>query len=142
MICAYGRGRYVTRVLAQDGVVALAAMLALLRGGPWGLALGVAAAASLAWGLATLHFPSKVELTDASVTFTAYGRAHAFAWRDVARVRVRRFLVRDRVLVRLTPSGAWRGRYWLTDGLDGYDALVRELERRAGPQRRAAISSG
>jgi hypothetical protein len=131
MICAYDRGRFVTRVLLQDGVVLLAVLAAAWAGGPWGTALAAGAAAALAWGLATLHFPSKVELTDDAIAFSAYGRRHEFAWRDVARVRVRRFLVRDRVLVRLAPAGAWRGRYWLTDGLGGYDALVKELERRA-----------
>ncbi len=131
MICAYDRGRFVTRVLLQDGLVVLAVALAAWSGGPWGAALATGATAALAWGLVTLHFPSKVELTDDAIAFSAYGRRHVFAWGDVTRVRVRRFLVRDRVLVRLTPAGTWRGRYWLTDGLGGYDALVAELERRA-----------
>jgi hypothetical protein len=135
MICTYDRGRQLTRVVLQDGLVGLAAVLGLWNGGPWGHALATGAAASLAWGLLTLHFPSKVELTADGIAFSGYGRTHAFAWRDVARVRVRRFLVRDRVLVRLTPATAWRGRYWITDGLTGYDALVVELEQRA----RAAV---
>jgi hypothetical protein len=131
MICAYDRGRFLTRVLLQDAMVLAAVALAAWAGGPWGTALAFGATAALAWGLVTLHFPSRVELTGEGVAFSAYGRRHEFAWRDVARVRVRRFLVKDRVLVRLTPSSAWRGRYWLTDGLGGYEALVAELERRA-----------
>ncbi len=129
--CAYSRGRFWTRVLLQDGIVLVALALAAWTGGPWGAALAIGAIASLAWGLVTLHFPSRVEVTDDAIAFSAYGRTHVFAWCDVARVRVRRFLVRDRVLVRVVPAGAWRGRYWITDGLDGYDALVAELERRA-----------
>jgi hypothetical protein len=105
--------------------------LAAWSGGAWGIVLALGIGASLAWALGTLHFPSSVQLTDEAIAFSAYGRRHVFPWRDVTRVRVRRFLVRDRVLVRVTPAGAWRGRYWLTDGLDGYDTLVRELERRA-----------
>ncbi len=94
----------------------------------------------LVWGVVTLHFPSRVETSDDGITFVRYGRAHRFAWRDV-RVRVRRFLVRDRLLVRLEPSGgAARGRYWITDAIDGFEALARELEARAG-ERVASPSS-
>jgi hypothetical protein len=51
-------------------------------------------------------------------------------WRDVKRVHVRRFLVRDRILVRISPAPTWRGRYWLLASIDGFDALVSELESR------------
>jgi hypothetical protein len=86
----------------------------------------------LAWGAATLHMPARVDVDDDGVTFHRYGRAHRFAWQDVTRVRVRRFVVRDRVLVRIDPSGPWRGRYWLLDAIDGFDDLVRQLESRSG----------
>ena len=92
--------------------------------------LAIATAAVLGWGIFTLHFPSKVELTDEGVAFFGYGRVHRFSWSAVHRVKVRRFLVKDRVLVRLGPSPAWRGRYWIVDGIDGFDALVSELHRR------------
>jgi hypothetical protein len=82
----------------------------------------------LLWGIATLHFPASVETSDEGIAFARYGRVHRFAWRDLKRVKVRRFLVRDRVLVRLEPSTAWRGRYWLTDRLDGFDGIVAKLE--------------
>jgi hypothetical protein len=94
-------------------------------------ALLVAAAAVLLWGAVTLHFPTKVAWNAERVAFSAYGRTHTFLWKEVERIDVRRFVVRDRVLVRLRPATAWRGRYWLTDGLHGYAALVAELERRA-----------
>jgi hypothetical protein len=32
--------------------------------------------------------------------------------------------------VRIEPSGAWRGRYWLLDSISGFDDLVRRLESR------------
>jgi hypothetical protein len=85
----------------------------------------------LAWGFATLHIPSRVEVTPEGIAFSRYGRTHLFAWSEVQRVRVRRFVVKDRVLVRLSPSLPWRGRYWLRDSLDGYEVVVREIERRA-----------
>jgi hypothetical protein len=85
----------------------------------------------LAWGVATLHFPSSVEMGDEGIAFARYGRVHRFAWKDVHRVKVRRFLVRDRVLVRIEPSGgAWRGRYWIVDSLGGFEGVVGELEGR------------
>jgi hypothetical protein len=119
------------RVLAQDVLLAVAAAVALLRGGSWGPVFAFAVVVTALWSIGTLHHPSSVELTDEGVWFSAYGRSHAYLWREVAGVHVRRFLIRDRVLVRLAPTRAWRGRYWLTDGLLGYDVLVRELERRA-----------
>jgi hypothetical protein len=82
------------------------------------------------WGLATLHFPAQVVIDEEGVRFARYGRAHRFAWKDVERVSVRRFLVRDRVLVRIEPSGgAWRGKYWILESIDGFDRAVRDLQR-------------
>ena len=121
------------RALSSDALLAAIVLgVAVLRpeGAAW-TALAVACAVALAWGVLTLHFPTRVELDDHGVRFHAYGRVHRFAWRDVTRVRVRRFLVKDRVLVRLTPAPAWRGRYWLTTSLSDYDALVHALETRA-----------
>ena len=81
--------------------------------------------------LATLHFPSRVDVDAEGVSFAGYGRAHRFAWNGVTRVRVRRFLVKDRVLVRIEPSTPWRGRYWVVDSIEEFEGLVRELEGRA-----------
>jgi hypothetical protein len=85
----------------------------------------------LAWGAATLHFPSRILVDDEGIAFSRHGRVHRFVWRDVARVRVRRFVVRDRVFVRLEPAPAWRGKYWILDSIDGFDALMATLETRA-----------
>jgi hypothetical protein len=97
------------------------------------LMLLVAIPLVLAWGIVTLHFPSRVAIDDAGVTFFHYGRAHRFAWSEVTRVRVRRFAMRDRVLVRIDPSDALRGRYWLLDSIRDFDTLVTALEARARP---------
>jgi len=125
VIHTYRRGL----VLGNDLVLA-AMMLAIVIAHPTGkLALALCAAIPLVflWGFVTLHFPSRVEIDDRSVTFHAYGRSHRFLWSDVRTVRVRRFLVRDRVLVWLSPSPPWRGRYWLLDSMQGFDALVKSL---------------
>jgi hypothetical protein len=85
----------------------------------------------LLWGAVSLHFPSRVEVDDEGVEFARYGRVHRFAWRDVRRVRVRRFVLRDRVLVRLEPSGGtWRGRYWIVDSLPEFERVVQALEQK------------
>ena len=130
---AYPRARHLVSVLGQDILLVglLIAIVAMRLGGRLSFPLAVAIAIVLAWGILTLHFPSRVEMTESGVTFFGYGRSHRFAWGDVERVRVRRFLVRDRVLVRIAPSMPWRGRYWILDGIDGFDGLIAELESRA-----------
>jgi hypothetical protein len=130
----YPPARYRAAIVGQDVVLALALALAALAAPSSRLAsaLVVAIPAVLAWGLLTLHFPSRVEIDDRGIAFCRYGRAHRFAWADVDSVHVRRFLVGDRVLVRIVPAPAWRGRYWLLESLRGFDALVGALEARAG----------
>jgi hypothetical protein len=121
------------RVLLGEGApLAALAAAALVGSRALALVLAVAAGVVAAWSLVTLHFPHRVELTDSGVSFHAYGRAHAYPWREVECITVRRVLVRDRALVRIAPSPPWRGRYWLTDSLGGFADLVAELERRAG----------
>ena len=136
--CRYPRARAVLAATGQDALLLLviAAVLAHrlrtpLGGARWATMLAVGAGLVLVWSWLTLHFPRVVELDDEGVSFGGYGRAHRFRWQDVERLRVRRFLVRDRVLVRLSPSLPWRGRYWLLDGLERFDELVRALEKRA-----------
>jgi hypothetical protein len=80
-------------------------------------------------------------LSEDGVSFHRYGRVHRFAWDQVRTVRVRRFLVRDRVLVRIVPSPPWRGRYWILDGIERFEELVRSLEARApSPPPRARLT--
>ena len=142
--------RYPRRVFLASMVMAdvllvglLVALVALRPGGAFAPALAVAAGVALVWGALTLHFPSKVVLTSGGVSFHRYGRAHTFAWEDVEAVRVRRFLVRDRVLVRITPSRPWQGRYWILDGIERFEQLVRALEQqqRASRARRNPIGA-
>ena len=109
---------------------ALAVVLALHPEGPLAVTLAVAIPVTIAWSVLTLHLPSRVDTDDDGIVFSAYGREHRFAWRDIRRIDVRRFVVQDRVLVRIVPSSPLRGRYWLLDSLGGYDATVRTLEQR------------
>jgi hypothetical protein len=122
------------RRIAQDSVLLLALIVLLIFSprGPLTVALALGIPVVIGWAVLTLHFPERVETDDEGIAFFAYGRVHRFAWSAIERVRVRRFLVRDRVLVRISPASPWAGRYWLVDSLDNYHDLVKLLERRAG----------
>jgi hypothetical protein len=124
------------RRAAQDVALlfALAALLVLAPPGPLTFALTLAIPLVVGWGVLTLHFPARVEANEEGIAFFGYGRVHRFAWSAVQRIRVRRFIVRDRVLVRITPASPWSGRYWLVDSLHNYQDVVRLLEKRSGSQ--------
>ncbi len=133
MVHRYPRRLFLGSIVLQDVLLAavLVALAALRPSGTFGVALAASAAVVLGWGALTLHFPAKVVLSLTGISFHRYGRAHRFAWEEVRAVRVRRFVVRDRVLVRIVPSAPWRGRYWILDGIEKFDELVRALEARA-----------
>src|SRR5687767_11768936 len=132
---SYPHREWLKRVFLEDAYLVLAIPLIVLLHPPAPLAtvLLVAIPLVVAFRIVTLHFPSRVTLDDAHLVFFAYGRTHRFAWSEIERVHVRRFLVRDRVLVRITPAPPWRGRYWLTNGIDGYATLVAKLEDSGRP---------
>lgn len=121
------------RTLGQDLVlVAMPAVaLAASGGAAWTWLLAAAGLAVLAINALTLHFPHEVEVDAEGIHLRAYGREHAYAWRDVT-VRVRRFVVRDRVYVRIEDRarGLRRG-YWLLASLGDHDALLAAVEARA-----------
>jgi hypothetical protein len=121
------------RAVAQDAVLvlALAGLFAVAPGGPLAVALAAAIPIVLGWGVLTLHFPTRVEVDDEGIAFFGYGRVHRFRWRAIERIKVRHFVVRDRVLVRIAPASPFHGRYWLLDSIKDYDALVRLLEDRS-----------
>ena len=124
------------RRAAQDVVLffALAAILVFAPPGPFTAALALAIPLVVGWGILTLHFPARVEADGEGIAFFGYGRVHRFAWSAIQRIRVRRFIVRDRVLVRISPASPWSGRYWLIDSLQNYQDVVRLLEKRSGSQ--------
>ncbi len=138
MIHALGKSRRFAAV-ATDLLLAFVfvANLATRAQGPLSRVVMVAIPAILAWGVLTLHHPREVEIDDAALSFRAYGRTHRFPWSAIERLHIRRFLVRDRVLVRITPSPPWRGRYWLLHGFDRWPELVAELEARGALLKRS-----
>ncbi len=123
--------------VGQDALLAavVLAFVALRPVDAFARAMLVAIPIALAWSVVTLHWPSRITVDEAGVRFARYGREHAYPWRSIREVRVRRFLVRDRVLVRILPSAPWRGRYWVLDTLEGFDDLIRALEARGALQK-------
>ena len=138
---------YARRLWLEDALlfVALGLVLWLRPGGALAAPLAVAITLVIGWGRATLHFPGEVRLSSADVSFSRYGRTHVFRWEQIASVRLRRFLVGDRVLVRILPAPPWRGRYWVSEGPSGHADVVRALARIAseesGPTGRSTCSS-
>jgi hypothetical protein len=125
--------------VGQDAILvfAFAAALLLRPADLLTLALAVASPLILAWGIVTLHFPNRVEVTSQGISFAGYGRTHRFAWTDIEHLHVRRFALKGRVLVRVSPAPTLRGRYWITDAMEDYERLVAALETRA---RRVALA--
>jgi hypothetical protein len=131
---AYPPARRVALIATDLLLLGIAIVVPLTRtAGSLALVLSIACPCMLAWGIVTLHYPRSVELDEQGITFGGYGRAHRYPWSAV-QVHIRKFLVRDRVLVRVTPCPPWRGRYWILDAIDGYSTLIAELEKRSHRQ--------
>jgi hypothetical protein len=130
----YPRSRALLALVAQD--VLLVGVLAVLAWeglpGKASVPLGLAILLVLGFGVATLHYPSRVDVDAEGIAFARYGRVHRFAWSEVERIRVRRFVVRDRVLVRISPASAFRGRYWILRSMERFVELVTAIEAHTG----------
>lgn len=129
----YPQGGFTKRVFAEHAFLMLAPLVLWLWGeaGTLVCALALAIPTVFGWGILSLHFPSWVDVDEEGIAFGGYGRAHRFSWSRIEALRVRRFLTRDRVLVRIVPCCAMRGRYWLLDSMMGYEGLVAVIEKRA-----------
>ena len=129
MIHGYPRARRVAWI-ATDALLLGMFVWQLVQpvGGNLAPLLAYAAPLLVVWNAITLHYPRSVVIDDRGVAFGAYGRAHRYEWSAIERVHVRKFLVRDRALVRILPSPPWRGRYWILSTIDGYEELLRALE--------------
>jgi hypothetical protein len=105
-------------------------LLAACASSKWLWLLAAAGLAVLAFNAITLHFPREIAIDDDGIRFRAYGREHAYAWSS-CRVKVRRFVVRDRLLLRIEDDRGRRHNYWLLSRLADFDGLVREVTSRA-----------
>jgi hypothetical protein len=128
----YPRWRAMFALTGQDVLLAVAPAVLVLFSPYATLAKALLLAIPLVFGfgIATLHYPARVEIDDEGISFARYGRVHRFLWHEIERIHIRRFLVRDRVLVRISPSKPFRGRYWILDSIEGFADLVRAIEAR------------
>jgi hypothetical protein len=121
------------RALGEDVVLVTMPVLVLVVASPsaWLWLLAATGVVVLVFNVLTLHFPREIALDDDGIRFRAYGREHVYAW-SACRLRVRRFLVRDRVLLRVEEVETGRShRYWLTTHLSDFDALLRAINQRS-----------
>ena len=131
---AYPRPRRIAAIATDLLLLMVAIAIPIMRpAGSLSIVLSIAVPCVLAWGALTLHYPRVVETDEHGIAFSAYGLVHRYAWSAVT-VHVRRFLVGDRVLVRVSPAPPWRGRYWILDVIDDFPALRAELEARVTPR--------
>jgi hypothetical protein len=128
----YAYARALRSPLVHDATLAAAWLVVFFVQGSGGFRtfLLVSIPLVMGWGAMTLHFPSRVAVDETGIAFSRYGREHRFLWTDVARLHVRRFVVQDRVLVRVEPASAWRGKSWILDSIEGWSALVAALDAR------------
>jgi hypothetical protein len=122
------------RVVLSDAVLVALPVLLVLRGQGWGFGWLLALSGLFVWGinLLTLHFPHEVEITPGELVVRAYGRSRRYALGEVRPV-VRRFVVKDRALVRLRDAeGRSRGAHWFVSDVGDVDSMIEELQRSSG----------
>jgi hypothetical protein len=131
----YSGSRAVFALVGQD-VFLVAALAVLAIGSPHAkltIPLLFAIPVVLGFGVATLHYPSRVDVDDEGIAFARYGLVHRFAWREIDRIRVQRLMTRDRVLIRISPSAGLRGRYWILQSIDRFAELMTTIEACSRP---------
>ncbi|MDQ3610242.1 MAG: hypothetical protein M4D85_01315 [Actinomycetota bacterium] len=122
-------------------------LVGLLAWAVWGLAgadadwrhwmLAYSVPVVLASSFVGLHLPTTVVVDDERLVFRAFGREHAYRWREMGFFQVRGFMLGDRFLVRAGEPGLFRGRYWIHVQMRGYRelrALLEEKQRTLFPQ--------
>jgi hypothetical protein len=88
----------------------------------------------LAYSVLTVNQPTKVTDDGETIALYAFGRKHEYAWNDVKTLKVKRFIMTDKVLLQIGEYRMQGGRYWLElgafeDGEELFNKLVsRELE--------------
>lgn len=81
--------------------------------------------------IGTLHYPSRVVVSDEAIEFWFLGRKHRYQWKDVKEMRVTIFFMDDRALVRIGDPGLTYGRYWITSEIENHRELLALLRPRA-----------
>lgn len=64
----------------------------------------------------SLNQPSKITDDGKTITFYGYGRTHTYTWKKLNFLKIKKFMMSDKVLVRISEKNKSRGRYWLSLG--------------------------
>ncbi|MBR0600594.1 hypothetical protein [Sinanaerobacter chloroacetimidivorans] len=75
-----------------------------------------------------MNQPRRITDDGDNITFYGFFQKHAYKWSEIEFLRIRRFIMTDRVLVRIGKERVLGGRYWLdTDSLQGSRELLEKM---------------
>ena len=57
--------------------------------------------------------PSKVEIDEKGITFSAYRKSHHYDWAEIRKFRCKPLASGTKMFVRINEAGIFRGRYWV-----------------------------
>ncbi len=78
--------------------------------------------------LAAMNQPHRITDDDEKITLYGFFQKHKYTWAEIEFLRIRRFIMTDRVLVRIGKERVLGGRYWLdTDSLQGSSELLEKM---------------
>lgn len=81
----------------------------------------------LFFGVLGLSNPSKVEVTDEKIIFSAIGMSHVFNWNEVRSLKLKNYHYIGKMYVRVGNPTFLRGRYWISSNMNGYVELINIL---------------
>lgn len=75
-----------------------------------------------------LNQPTKIIDDQEKISFHAFGQSHAFRWAELDYLRIKKFPLTTKILLRIGPNRFLRGRYWLfPKELSNGDELMAKL---------------
>lgn len=75
-----------------------------------------------------LNQPTKIIDDQEKISFHAFGQSHAFRWAELNYLKIKRFPLTTKILLRIGPNRFLRGRYWLfPKELSNGDELMAKL---------------
>ena len=75
-----------------------------------------------------LNQPTKIMDDQEKISFHAFGQSHVFKWAELNYLRIRKFPLTTKILLRIGPNRFLRGRYWLfPKELSNGDELMAKL---------------
>ncbi len=130
---SYQRGYYLVSILGPNimmaGVLAWAAYERLQgNAGMINQLILVAVPILLLSSLVAMNQPKRITDDGETIIFHGFFQKHDYHWSEITFLRIRRFIMTDRVYIRIGNDRFWRGRYWLdTDSLSSSGELLEKL---------------